>query len=315
MRTIVVLFVLFVFFSACSEMYTPEHIYRRHTPQHIYQRHTPEHISKKHTPAHIYQRPSDDLSMDTTIGVFRFSPPEYAPGSGYAAAAMFYRELLERGFKSVTAEFDVHDIRLDNIMEIAEKKNYELIITGQITYYISGNELQESRVDEQIKVIDVSTRETIWYAEAAEIGKPVYASDYIFFSTTGRNPPSPTVLMRRNARKFCNMFLTASKEQESLPKDMRLVNDGYNYMVTKKYEKAKSLFEKALNINPDNAYALLNLGLVHEKQGNTEKAIKLYQKIIALYQGDINKASNGRIKIEQSLVDLTTERLLKNLGK
>ena len=297
MRTIVVLFVLFVFFSACSEMYTLEH------------------ISKKHTPAHIYKRSSDDLSMDTTIGVFRFSPPEYAPGSGYAAAAMFYRELLERGFKSVTAEFDVHDIRLDNIMEIAEKKNYELIITGQITYYISGNDLQESRVDEQIKVIDVSTRETIWYAEAVEIGKPVYASDYIFFSTAGRTPPSPTVLMRRNARKFCNMFLTTSKKQKSLPKDMRLVNDGYNYMVTKKYEKAKSLFEKALNINPDNAYALLNLGFVHEKQGNKEEAIKLYQKIIALYQGDINKASNGRIKIEQSLVALTTERLLKNLGK
>jgi tetratricopeptide (TPR) repeat protein len=296
-------------------MYTPEHIYQRHPLEHISQRHTQEYISKKHTPAHIYKRPSDDLSMDTVIGVFRFLPPEYAPGSGYAAAAIFYRELLERGFKSVTAEFDVHDIRLDNIMEIAEKKNYELIITGQITYYISGNELQESRVDEQIKVIDVSTRETIWYAEAVEIGKPVYASDYIFFSTTGRNPPSPTVLMRRNARKFSNMFLTTSKEQKSLPKDMRLVNDGYNYMVTKKYEKAKSLFEKALNINPDNAYALLNLGFVHEKQGNTEQAIKLYQKIIALYQEDINKASNGRIKIEQSLLNLTKERLLKGLGE
>ncbi len=189
MRTIVVLFVLFVFFSACSEMYTPEHIYQRHPLEHISQRHIQEHISKKHTPAHIYKRPSDDLSMDTAIGVFRFLPPEYAPGSGYAAAAMFYRELLERGFKSVTAEFDVHDIRLDNIMEIAEKKNYELIITGQITYYISGNELQESRVDEQIKVIDVSTRETIWYAEAAEIGKPVYASDYIFFFHDRKESP------------------------------------------------------------------------------------------------------------------------------
>ncbi len=91
MRTIVVLFVLFVFFSACSEMYTPEHIYQRHPLEHISQRHTQEHISKKYTPEHIYKRPSDDLSMDTTIGVFRFLPPEYAPGSGYAAAAMFYR--------------------------------------------------------------------------------------------------------------------------------------------------------------------------------------------------------------------------------
>jgi len=306
MGAIIALFTLFVCLSARSERHVPEHIYRGQIPEHTHKRHIPE---------HIYKRPSDDLSMDTAICVFRFTSPEYAPGSGYAAAAMFYRQMLERGFSNVTAEFDVHDIRLDNIMEIAEKKNYELIITGQVTYYISGSELQESRVDEQIKVIDVSTRQTLWYAEAVEIGKPVYASDYIFFSTTGRNAPSPTVLMRRNARKFCKMFLTTSKQQESLPRDMRLVNDGYNYMVNKKYEKAKSLLERALDINSDNVYALFNLGLVHEKQGNTEKAIRIYQRIIALYQDDTGRESNAPIKIEQSLVDLAKERLEKSLGK
>ena len=288
MRAVVALFALFVYFSACSTRRFPEH---------------------------IYKRPPYDLSMDTTICVFRFTSPKYAPGSGYVAAAMLYRELLERGFSNATAEFDVHDIRLNHIMEIADKKNYELIITGEVSYYISGSELHESRVDEQIRVIDVSTRETLWYAEVAEIGKPVYPSDYIIFSTAGKNAPSPTVLMRRNARKFCNMFLTPSEKQESVPRDMRLVNDGYNYMVNKKYEKAKSSFEKALNINPDNAYALFNLGLVHEKQGNTEEAIKIYQRIIALYQHDTGKESNAPIKIEQSLVDLARERLEKSLGK
>ena len=61
--------------------------------------------------------------------------PEYAPGSGYAAAAMLYKRLIERGFGNVVAEFDVHDIRLDNIMEIAEKKNYGLITIGKVGYY------------------------------------------------------------------------------------------------------------------------------------------------------------------------------------
>jgi len=253
--------------------------------------------------------------MDTAICVFRFISPKYAPGSGYAAAAMLYRELLERGFSNVATEFDVHHIRLDHIMEIADKKNYGLIITGEVSYYISGSELHESRVDEQIKVIDVSTRETLWHAEVVEIGKPVYPSDYIFFSTAGRNAPSPTVLMRRNARKFCNMFLTTSEKHESLPRDMRLVNDGYNHMVNKEYEKAKSSFEKALNINPDNAYALFNLGLVHEEQGNTEEAIEIYQRIIAIYQPDTGKESNAPIRIEQSLVDLARERLEKSLVK
>ena len=183
MRTILVLVAMFICFSSCftAEIKLPEH---------------------------IYKRPSYDLSRGTAIGVFRFWSPEYAPGSGYAAATMLYKELLERGFSNVDAEFDVHDTRLGNIMEIAKRKNYELIITGEVSYYISGSELQESRVDEQIKAIDMLTKKTVWYADLIEIGRPVYGADYIFFSTKGKEAPPPAVLMRRNARKFCNMFLT-----------------------------------------------------------------------------------------------------------
>jgi tetratricopeptide (TPR) repeat protein len=164
-------------------------------------------------------------------------------------------------------------------------------------------------VDEQIKAIDVLTRKTVWHAEVMEIGRPVYRADYIFFSTKGKEAPSPAVLMGRNARKFCNMFLTVSEEHESLSEDMRLVNDGDNYLVTKEYEKAKSLFEKALEINPDNGYALFNLGLVHERQGNKEEAIKMYQKVIALNIDATDKESNAPIKMGQSLVVLAKEHI------
>lgn len=194
MRTILVLVAVFVCFTSCF-------------------------TAGIKLPEHIYKRPSYDLHRDTAIGVFRFWSPEYAPGSGYAAATMFYKELLERGFSKVSAEFDVHNIRLDNIMEIAERKNYELIITGEVSYYISGSEVQESRVDEQIKAIDVLTRKTVWYAEVMEIGRPVYAADYIFFSTKGKEAPSPAVLMHKNARKFCNMFLTPYEEEDDSAKD------------------------------------------------------------------------------------------------
>lgn len=286
MIAILVLVSGFVWFSACSTMQFPEH---------------------------VYERSPNDLHRGTAIGVFRFSSPEYAPRSGYAAATMFYKELLERGFTNVGAEFDVQDIRLDNIMEIAEKKNYELIITGEVSYYIYGGGLQASRVDEEIKAIDVLTRETVWHAEVTEIGKPAYAADYIFFSTKAKEASPPAVLMRRNARKFCNMFLTASEQDHEIAEDMRLVIDGYNYLINKKYDKAKPLFEKALDINPDNPYALFNLGLVHERQGNTEEAMKMYQKVIALNLDVTGKESNAPIKMEKSVVDLARERLLKTL--
>jgi len=282
MRAIVVFVAGFVCFSACSAMQLPEH---------------------------IYKRPSDGLYRDTAVGLFRFSSPEYAPRSGYSAATMLYKELLERGLSNVAAEFDVQDIRLDSIMEIAEKKNYELIITGEVSYYISGGELQESRVDEEIRVIDVPTRETVWYAETVEIGTPVYSADYIFFSTEQKGAPSPAVLMRRNARKFCNMLLSISEQEGDIAKDMKFVREGYNYLVNKEYDKAKSSFEKALDINPHNPHALFNLGLVHEKQGNTQEAIKTYQTVIEQNTDIKAEESKDSIKIGHGLVDLARERL------
>ena len=286
MRTIVALVAVFVCFNSCSG-------------------------AKVKLPEHIYKRPSDGLYRNTAVGVFRFSSPEYAPGSGYSAATMFYKELLERGFSNVAAEFDVQDIKLDKIMEIAEKKNYGLIITGKVSYYIY-NELQESRVDEEIKVIDVLTRETVWYAETVEIGRPVYSADYILFSTEQKKAPSPVVLMYINARKFCNMFLSISEKENDIAEDMKFVRDGYNYLVNKEYDKAKFSLEKALEINPANPSALFNLGLVHEKQGNTEEATKMYQKVIALNLNTTGKESNAPIKMEQSVAGLAREHL-KNL--
>jgi len=294
MVTIVVLIAIFLCFDACS--IAGINIFK-----------------EIQLPEHIYKRPPTDLHRDTAIGVFRFLSPEYAPGSGYTAAAMLYKELLERDFGNVVAEFDVHDIRLDNIMEIAEKKDYGLITIGKVGYYFFGGKLRESRVDEEIRVIDVLTGEIVWCAETIEIGRPVYAADYIFFSTAGKEAPSPEVLMHKNARKFCNMLLTGSKNQESLSREMRLVNDGYNYLVDKKYEKAKILFEESLKINPDNAYAMFNLGLVHEKQGNKEDAIIMYLNIIALNSEVTGRESKAPIKVEQSLVDLAWERLRKSL--
>jgi len=283
---IVVLVSGFAFFCACSSVQFPEH---------------------------VYERPPNDLYRGTSIGVFKFSSPEYAPGSGYAAATMFYKELVERGFTNVAREFDVRDIRLDNIMEIAEKKNYELIITGKVSYYISGGKLRESRVDEEIRVIDIVTGATIWYADLIEIGKPEYPSDYIFFSTKGKEAPPPMVLMRKNARKYCNMFLSISEKEEDIAEDMKLVREGYDYLVRKKYDKAKSSLEKALEVNPSNPYALFNLGLVYERQGNKEQAMLMYQKIIALNLDVTGKTSGAPYRMEQSVVDLARERLLKNL--
>ena len=90
---------------------------------------------------------------------------------------------------------------------------------------------------------------------------------------------------------------------------MRLSDLGYQFLEAKDYEKAKQYFEQALEINPDNPYALLNLGVVYEAQGNRDEAIKMYEKVITLNPEDRAFESTDSEKIGHKLSDIATENL------
>lgn len=261
-------------------------------------------------PKYIYKSPLKNYYSNATVGIFKFRSPVNAPKVGHVAAITLYKRLLQnKVFFRVVPEFEVEDLSFENLIKIAEKKHYELIITGIVCYYMDGSSLQESRVAEQIQVIHVPTKEMLWYAEAVEIGKPVSSSDYIFFKIKNEPAPSTVSLMSINAQKWCNMFLSVSSHYAALKKDMKWIDDGYNYLVVKDYDKAKFCFEKALSINPDNPYAFLNIGVVCEKQGSTSEAIKMYQKVIDLNLKIVVKESTNPKKIGYSLVDLAKDNL------
>lgn len=261
-------------------------------------------------PEYIHKSPLKNYYSNATVGIFKFQSPVNAPQVGHAAASTLHKRLLQnKVFFRVVQEFDVEDLSFENLIKIAEKKHYELIITGAIRYYLEGSSLQKSRVDQQIHVIHVPTKETIWYAEAVEIGKPVPSSDYIFFKILNEPAPSAASLMNINAQKLCNMFLSVSKHYAALKKDMKWIDDGYNYLVAKDYDKAKFCFEKALSINPDNPYAFLNLGVVYERQGKTSEAIEMYLKVVELNPKIVVKESTGPQKPGCTLVDLAKDNL------
>lgn len=70
--------------------------------------------------------------------------------------------------------------------------------------------------------------------------------------------------------------------QTELPYDMNIANKGYNAMLNQEYDIAEAFFELALSVNPENPYALLNLGVVYQNTERFEEAKKMYQKVIDL---------------------------------
>jgi general secretion pathway protein D len=69
--------------------------------------------------------------------------------------------------------------------------------------------------------------------------------------------------------------------QVSLDHAMTLSDMGFQKLQEKNYTSAKNYFEKALTIDPASPYALMNLGVISEQEGDIEQAIKCFQKVLA----------------------------------
>ncbi len=153
----------------------------------------------------------------SNVGIFRFTEPPYAPGMGRTAAQDLYEELLRNEVVNVTLELDVSDMPMENLIDIARAKDYDVIITGDLLYYFEGSLHLPSRVDERMRVIHVATNVTLWYAKAVEIEPPTRSTDYFIMESPGEPAPAARALMKKNAEKFCKMLLNSPLQKFSAP--------------------------------------------------------------------------------------------------
>jgi Flp pilus assembly protein TadD len=90
---------------------------------------------------------------------------------------------------------------------------------------------------------------------------------------------------------------------------MELSEQAYKAIVAGNYDKAEAILEVALSINPDNPYALLNLGVVYQNTGRIEAAREQYVKVILLDAKKKVMKSNLKEVEGKSLVDIAKQNL------
>jgi septal ring-binding cell division protein DamX len=92
-------------------------------------------------------------------------------------------------------------------------------------------------------------------------------------------------------------------------KDMTLSNKGLQAISEGHYEQAEIYLGEALYINPENPYALLNMGVLYHKTGRLEQARQMYRKVIELQPSAQADHSNIDSSAGKSLVELARENL------
>ncbi len=160
-------------------------------------------------PEEVYIAPNYNHYRNSKVGVFSFTEPSYAPGTGRAAAQMLCRQLEKnRVFAKTTLEYTTIP---DKMMEVAKQEKYDLIITGDVLYWFDGSAMEASRVEQEIKVIKPLGKKatTLWRARAAETAWPKPLKDYLLFQKGLSPAPTTMALLMKNSGKFCNMMKSA----------------------------------------------------------------------------------------------------------
>ena len=91
--------------------------------------------------------------------------------------------------------------------------------------------------------------------------------------------------------------------------DMELSEQAFEAIAAGDYEKAEAVLEVALSINPENPYALLNLGVVYQNTGRIEKAREQYVRLILMNAKEKAHKSNIEGMEGKSLVDIAKQNL------
>lgn len=90
---------------------------------------------------------------------------------------------------------------------------------------------------------------------------------------------------------------------------LRLAEMGFDRMKQGKNSEAKDYFIEALDIDPNNPYALYNLGVIYEGEGNRQAAVEKYQRVILTGSSVTAVESTDPEIVGVPLLQLARERL------
>ncbi len=99
-----------------------------------------------------------------------------------------------------------------------------------------------------------------------------------------RNPADLSAVTLRKEDEMSDegkQLIEKSRQVINPAHSMSLNDLGFEKMQKSKYPQAKEFFLKALENDPGNPFAMLNLGVVYEREGNAAEAVRMYQAVIA----------------------------------
>lgn len=105
------------------------------------------------------------------------------------------------------------------------------------------------------------------------------------------------------------MGLVAGCATMQRSQDMQLVTDGFGKIEQQDWAGAEADLSRALELNPSNAYAQLNLGMVYQSTGRYALARQMYDKVIGANVQETAAKSTDPALQGKSLVEIARQNI------
>ncbi len=96
---------------------------------------------------------------------------------------------------------------------------------------------------------------------------------------------------------------------------LKLITQGYASLQAEEYGNAKNYFQNALEMDPGNPFALINMGVVYEKQSQPKRALQMYRSVVSSGSEEVAGNTSDPGKQGMLLQDLAQESIDRILQK
>lgn len=128
-----------------------------------------------------------------------------------------------------------------------------------------------------------------------------------------RNPADIAAVSLRKEEELGNVMPQVEEQlhQEINPEhSVKLADIGYEKLAGGQNLAAKEYFIESLSIDPNNPFALINLGVLYEKEKAYPQAIQMYQRVIDTGTNEVARSPEGYEGVDISLVQIARENIV-----
>ncbi|OPX20392.1 MAG: hypothetical protein BZ151_04070 [Desulfobacca sp. 4484_104] len=168
-------------------------------------------------PTQVFLNPPTRLLLTSRTGLFYFTTPDNVPNVSLPLTEIFYQQFLKK-----QAFYDLRLIpqtysTLEEALRIGRLKGYDLILLGQVPYFLDSGTISKSGLQIDLRIIEVKSGTVIGYLSDAVGAEPSPMLDFIIWDTKPKSSPSVYALAQVLAARVAAVLTYIPEDATSAP--------------------------------------------------------------------------------------------------